>query len=132
MTILKKINWGQFLLAFALGSFLTAALIRIKGVPPWLGHGPKDHQHMLDKFGRRLQLTPDQKQKIGAILAASHEKINALRAEMRPKFEEIRKKTQEDILPYLTPEQQKKFNRMNEEMERRRLSFESAMDKQAR
>ena len=73
------------------------------------------YQQMLERFGRELKLTPEQKTQVGAILEAKRQKIEALRAEMRPRFQEIRRTTQLDIRRQLTPEQQPKFERMEAE-----------------
>jgi hypothetical protein len=46
--------------------------------------------------------------------------MDALRTEMRPKFEEIRNATRDQIKPHLNAEQQKKFEVLDSELEKRR------------
>ena len=77
------------------------------------------YQRMLDQFSQKLRLTPEQKIQVKAIFDAKRQKMDALRGEMRPRFEEIRRSTQEDMHKILTPEQQKIFDLMEAEWQAR-------------
>ncbi len=75
---------------------------------------------LLQRFSSKLKLTPEQRTQVATILEAKRQKIDALRADIRPKFEEIRTSTAADIRKLLTPEQQQKFDVMQVEWETRR------------
>ena len=79
-------------------------------------HKPEEQ---LERFSAKLQLSPEQRQRVAEILKATRGKIQALREEMRPKVEEIRKANRAEIRQVVTPEQQKKFDAMQAEREAR-------------
>ncbi len=105
------------LLCFALGS----------GTGWWAGreafprhwNRQQRYQQMLDRFSQKLRLTPEQKTQVKAVFEAKRQKMDALRGELRPRFEEIRRSTQEEMQKILTPEQQKRFDRMEAEWQSR-------------
>jgi Spy/CpxP family protein refolding chaperone len=70
------------------------------------------HERLLDRFSSTLQLTPQQREQVGAILEAKRQRIDALRAEIRPKFDELRMSTGAEIRALLSPEQQTRFDEM--------------------
>jgi Spy/CpxP family protein refolding chaperone len=70
------------------------------------------HERLLTRFSSALQLTPQQREQVGAILEAKRQRIDALRAELRPQFDELRASTSAEIRALLTPEQQGKFDEM--------------------
>ncbi len=72
---------------------------------------------MLEHFSKELKLTPDQKEKMGKILEAKRSQITALRNEVHPKFEEIRRSSKEEIRKILTLEQQEKFDKLEAKWE---------------
>lgn len=77
-------------------------------------------QHMMDKFSKKLNLTPEQKEKIIAIFDKAHPEMVELQAEVKPKFDKLRNQTQAEIRQELTPKQQTQFDQMNAEREERR------------
>ena len=77
-------------------------------------------ERMLDRFSSELKLSPEQKDQVKRLLKAKRQKMEMLRAEVRPRYEEVRKSTQAEIQKLLSPEQQKKFNRMEMEWQARR------------
>ena len=117
-----KLNWKQISVALVLGAILGAlgtTQCPLFG-PHGFGRNPeKMHHHMMAQFTSKLQLTPDQQQKVSAILEDTRTRITALRGETRPKFEAIRASTKARIRELLTPEQQKKFDLMTAKMEAR-------------
>lgn len=76
-------------------------------------------KYVVEKFNKRLHLSPEQKTQVEAILKTKREKIDALRAESKPKFEAIRQETRQEISKILNPDQIKKFEELDEEMSRR-------------
>ncbi len=78
---------------------------------------------MLERFTTRLHLTLAQQRRVTVILEEKRSRIDALRAEMRPKFEEIRSATRAEIRQILTPAQQKEFDSMIAEHEAREKTF---------
>lgn len=74
--------------------------------------GPPSRAKIVDHLTRELQLTPDQQQKIGAI-------IDDTRSQMLSQHEKIRQQGRERIRAVLTPEQVPKFDeflqRINEQ-----------------
>ena len=115
-----KLEWKQVVISIFIGFSLGATL-------GWWGsqysgdwRGKDRYSWMLERFSSRLDLTPQQKKEIAELLEAKRQSITALRAEIRPRFEEIRNSTRQEIRKRLTPEQQQKFDAMHEEWESRR------------
>ncbi len=110
-----KLTWKYLVVGFLLGAVVGAVGSQWCAPPfHWYWKGEREHirEKMLQRFNSRLNLTSDQQQKVAAILQEKQGKIDALRAQMRPKFEEIRNTTQVEIRQLLTPEQQGKFEAM--------------------
>ena len=109
-----KLAWKQIIIAFILGGLAGTAAASIV-IPRALHHAWESgrfQERLLNQFSRKLHLTPEQRERVAAILEAKRQKINALRAEVRPKFDEIRATTSGEIRALLTPEQQPKFDEM--------------------
>ncbi len=112
----KKIS-GSLAVGLLLGSVLG-----------WWGHrirahswrGEKHYERMLDRFTSKLDLTPEQRSRVGAILQGKRERVEALRSEVRPRFEELRRATDDEIANLLSPEQRVKFETMRTRREERR------------
>ncbi len=115
-------NWKYIVVALVLG-IAIGAVGTIKGFQCGLRGSWKNpekmHQRMLKEFTSKLNLTPDQQQKVSAILDDTGKKITTLREEVHPKFEAIRNSTRAQIREILTPEQQKKFDVISEKMDAR-------------
>lgn len=116
-----KINWTQVLVAFLLGILVGLGTLWCARRYHFhkMTHGEDRYAHMLDKFSRKLELTPDQKEKVKAILEAKRQKIKALREQVGPKFEEIKSSTEAEIRKILTPGQQEKFESFKKKWEGR-------------
>lgn len=116
------IHWKQVLPALAAGILLGAS------VPIYAGkhfrrsfQNPEKQGHrMLERFSRKLDLTAEQKEKVGAVLESSRQRMEALWKEGRPKFDAIRESTNTEIRALLGPEQREKFDKLNARMEARR------------
>ena len=119
-----KLAWKQIITAFLLGAALMA--LGTHACPfyrrPW-GEGKHFQERMLKRFDRKLNLSSDQEERLALILEQKRGKIDALRKEIRPKFEEIRNMTRTEIRQILTPEQQTKFDKMSAEWEERAGKF---------
>jgi len=117
---MMKPIWKSLVLVLLLGGVIGA------GAAWWIGeYGPcakgrEPYANMVERFDRKLNLTPDQRQAIAAILDENRQKIKTLRAEVHPRFEEIRTATRTAIRTHLTPEQQTKFDAMQAEWDKKR------------
>lgn len=115
-----KSIWKTLVLVLLLGAVIGA------GAAWWVGkYGPcakgwEPYANVVERFSTQLDLTPDQQREIAAVLEENRQKVRTLRAEIKPKFEEIRNATRQEIRQYLSPEQQEKFDAMQAEWEARR------------
>ena len=112
--------WKQIIVALVLGGLLGFLGARTLGSYCGYRHHWKPGQfqaRLLARFSSKLNLNPEQKTKVATILEAKRQKIEALRAEFRPRFKEIRSSTMDEIRPLLTQEQQQKFDVMNAKWE---------------
>lgn len=116
-----KLAWNQVLVAFVLGVLAGGIGGRWcaleSGGKPW---GRRSPQHLLQQFSRQLRLTPEQQTQVGAILEAKRQKIDALRAETRPRFNEIRSPASAEIHQLLTLEQQARYDKIEAEQQARK------------
>ncbi len=80
----------------------------------------RHYEKILNRFNSKLHLSPDQKTKVAATLDQSRQRIKALRAELRPKFDEIRDSANAEIRSVLNPDQQMKFDEMQAEWKARK------------
>ena len=115
---------------YVVGALLVGGLIGLAGAASLAPHARHRHwgkgygQHrLMDRFSSTLHLTPEQREKVSGILEAKRQKIEALRAEIRPRFDEIRTSTSGEIRQLLTPEQQQQFDAMEAERAAKRKQF---------
>ncbi len=122
---MNKLAWNQIVIALVLGAGVgfVAARYCAPGLFQYHWSRGKFQQRLLDRFSSKLQLSPEQHTQVGAILEAKRQKIDALRAEIRPRFEDIRTTTSAEIRQLLTPEQQQKFDTMQAEWDARKQRF---------
>jgi Spy/CpxP family protein refolding chaperone len=123
-------KWHGVVVAFLIGFALGVIFIQRcgpHGFPPPEEHRGFPHRgekemkdRMVEHLSRELGLSAQQKQQVGAIFEAKRPKMMTLHEEMRPKFEALRNATRDEIKKILTPEQQKKADVMEAEMEKRR------------
>ena len=81
------------------------------------GRGP---DAMVNHLSRELDLTPAQRDSVRAIFARHHPEIEALWAEVRPRFDSIKARVRAEISGQLTGDQQTRYQRLLEEAEHRR------------
>ena len=112
-----KRAWKQLVIALVLGGGVGFAAARICpfGKFPHHRRGGQFEQRLLDRFSSTLHLAPEQRAHVATILEAKRQKIDALRAEIRPRFEEIRTSTSGEIRQLLSPNQQQRFDVMEAE-----------------
>src|SRR6266850_1345444 len=104
--------WLVLVVVFVLGSITGAALTGLYRSRA-SGDRPERSSHdRFQKMQRDLSLTEDQTKSVSAILDETRNEYRALRAELRPRFEEPRQKARTKIRALLTPEQQQKFDAM--------------------
>lgn len=104
---------GVFLLGFAAGA------LALNTYESWARHrfGGRDGrrgQHF-ERMIERLNLSAEQKEQVHQIFADTQGQLRALRKESEPRFEEIRRQTDERIQKVLTPEQWQQFQQMKGE-----------------
>ncbi|HXW55584.1 MAG TPA: hypothetical protein VEJ67_07550 [Candidatus Cybelea sp.] len=110
---------GLVFVVFLLGLLVGGVGNHLWGERVW-GHqvprqGPPPRAQVVNDLTRELQLTPDQQQKIGAI-------IDDTRAQMLTEHDKLRQEGRARIRAILTPDQQPKFDqflqRINEQHKR--------------
>ncbi len=74
----------------------------------------------MEKLRRDLSLNDDQMKSVSAILDETKNEYKALRAEVKPRFDEPRQKARAKIRALLTPEQQQKFDAMVAQIDEKR------------
>jgi Spy/CpxP family protein refolding chaperone len=75
---------------------------------------------LLRQFTHELDLTKDQRQAVAAILQSQRDKIKTIRSEIRPRMEGIRDEAGGEIRALLAPDQQKRFDVLQQHMREER------------
>ena len=100
--------WLVLVVVFILGSFTGGA---VTGFYRSLSRPDRNSgRDKMEKLRRDLSLTDDQMKSVSTILDETKNEYKALRAEVKPRFEEPRQKARARIRALLTPEQQQKFD----------------------
>jgi Spy/CpxP family protein refolding chaperone len=111
------------LLAFLLGAAAGAFGFGLYQVRTGRWHVPRDparfQQFLLKRLTRELDLRPDQRQQVEAILREAGQEFAHLREEFGPRVREIRARSRDRIRALLDPGQQAKFETLAQEWERR-------------
>lgn len=107
-------------------AFLIGLLIGALAGPFIIRHGfhrnwNRDYRrtHLLKKISSRLNLSPDQEAYVAKIFDANRPKVDAIFTEMRTQLDAVRKETGDEIKKQLSPEQQKKYDDLDAEMQAR-------------
>jgi Spy/CpxP family protein refolding chaperone len=106
-----------FLLVFAAGA-TTGGLFSVLHVkrhflgPP---HSGEMGGRMREHFRRILDLTPEQSAKIAPIMDATSAKLEAIRVETAQRVRAVMDESEKQIVPELSPEQQKKLETLKQE-----------------
>jgi len=105
--------WSVLVGVFVLGTITGAAL---SGLYRSRASGSETREKAMherfENMRRELSLTDEQTTAVRAIIDETRNEYRALRAELRPRFEEPRQKARTRIRALLTPDQQKKFDAM--------------------
>ena len=108
---------------------LLAVVFLAGGGAGWLVNEATEHDGrprrrgpdaMVAYFTKELTLTPAQADSVRAIFARHRAEIEALSAQVRPKFDSIKTVVRGEIDAQLTPDQRAKHARLIEEAEHRR------------
>jgi Spy/CpxP family protein refolding chaperone len=116
MTNVIKNRWQvriAALIIFVLG--FTAGILALnvyRRVRPFGGN-------RMDELSERLKLTADQKTKVQEIFSDTREQIGAVRREMEPRMNEIRRQADGRLQTVLTPEQWQQFQKLRDERQHR-------------
>lgn len=111
-----RLEWKPVAVSFLIGALIGTAAGW--GGTHWIMHqrAKQDpYERLLKRFNTRLNLTEAQRIEVTRILDVNRESLKALRAEVGPRFKEIRTATQLEVRAKLTPEQQLTFDSMQEE-----------------
>lgn len=125
-----KIAWIQILFSFVLGIVLGVSFDKFndchcaggciksfKDEDKQWRFKHKSVKHTLERFNKELNLTAEQKIQVEKIVREKHKKTLAMRQEIRPKFQALRKSTNEELKTILNPDQQKKLDALDTKME---------------
>jgi Spy/CpxP family protein refolding chaperone len=108
-------------LSAVFGLFMVGVLVGVIGTHLWQGHapwrpgifhpeGPLSHEGpFVEHLARRLGLTEEQQDEIGAILAESRIEADELRRQVLPEVRAHMEQTHERLMAVLTPEQREEF-----------------------
>jgi Spy/CpxP family protein refolding chaperone len=111
------------LLAFLLGVATGALGYGLYQARTGWWHTARDparfQQFQLKRLTRELELRPDQRQQLEAILRDTGQEFARLREDIGPRVREIRGRSREKIRAILNPDQQTKFEALEKEWERR-------------
>jgi Spy/CpxP family protein refolding chaperone len=112
-TLLKV--WLMVLGVFALGCLTGASLdsvyrIRARNNERQERRGGRDKKDVFEHMKRDLNLNEQQATEIRAILDQTRNDYRALRAEVRPRYDQVRQNARARIRALLTPEQQQRFD----------------------
>lgn len=116
---------GTFLLLLAFGLGVVGGAVGF-GVyhsrfADWRSQGgaARFQERVLSRLTKELGLREEQRQRVEAVLQETSQEFAKLRAEIGPKFRDIRDRARDQIRAALDVEQQGKFDKVAQEWERR-------------
>ncbi len=101
--------------AFLLGGVAGGAAVAV-GLDRGGGHG-RDPERYQRALNHELHLTPTQQDSVKAILARRRQAMDSVWQDVAPRVETLRTSIRSEIARQLTPEQQEKFDRMNQRLD---------------
>ncbi len=102
--------WLVLVVVFLLGSITGAAITGLYRLRTGSDRSERSANERFEKMSRDLSLTEDQRKQVSAILDETRNEYKALRAELRPRFDEPRQKARARIRALLNADQQQKFD----------------------
>jgi hypothetical protein len=90
------------------------------GPAPWQAH----RMEFLRRIERHLEITPEQRGRIEAILRESHERTKPIWDGIGPQLQEELMRVRQEIREELTPEQRQQFDEMMERPPHRRRPYD--------
>ncbi len=117
--MLPPLAWKQVLPALLIGLLIGGIGSHGGGRVMRRGGGP-DPDRVVALFSRKLNLDADQRTRLREVLETNKKKMEALRADVHPKFEALQKSMSADIRAFLRPDQIEKFEKLEQEMAARR------------
>jgi hypothetical protein len=114
-----------FLLGAIVGGSLGTTIVSRKfASPPEISWRQKRNM-ILEKFRSRLELTPEQSEKVQAILEQTHQQVRTLEQSIKPQSVEIRTQMRGRVRELLGEDQKTKFEVMTREYDQRKAREES-------
>ncbi len=105
----------------AVGAYLAGG--RVRSAQPVAENHRDKRARILEQLTRELDLTPDQRKRLEAILEDVGAKYRALHEQIAPQTEQVRKQGRDQIRAILTPDQRPMFEeflrRLDEERKKR-------------
>jgi len=114
-----------FLLGAIVGASLGTTIVSRKFAAPPGVSARQRRTMILEKFRSRLKLTPDQSEKVRAILEQTHHQFRALDQSIKPQSVEIRNHMRANVRELLSEDQKSEFEVMTREYDRRKAKEES-------
>ncbi len=122
MDTITKGKWQVRIAAimiFVLG--FTAGALSLNAYKRWgRNNAEASRQDRFEQMLDRLTLSADQKTQVHQILGDTRGKLQDLRKESEPRFDELRRQADERLQKVLTPEQWKQFQQERDAMRARR------------
>ncbi len=87
--------------------------------PPNTGPQGLLSREFIQILERQLELTPDQRERVGKIMADGQERVRELRSRIDPEMRKELQQTREQIRAVLTPEQRERFEQLMKRTSRR-------------
>ena len=106
--------------ALVLTAFILGALSGWVGVTQGKPHHKKwSVEKKMERLNKKLDLNSEQVEKITKIIEAKKEKYRAIKDQIKPQMEALRKTSSNEIKALLNPEQQEKFAALEAEKKAR-------------
>lgn len=96
------------LAAFALGAVAGIGGLALSHRSAGMGHPPGSSGY-LSRLSKDLDLTPVQRDSVGAILKRFEPRMDSIWQDIRPRFETLKGELRSDINAQLTPDQQRRY-----------------------
>lgn len=104
---------------FILGIAVGVSINSIRGYCHSGGFAQHSDQEKLDFFSKKLDLSAEQKEQVRIIFKSHREELEKLHNNIQTNFTEIREKIASEIRLILNPEQQVRYERFREHMQKK-------------